>query len=113
MGFEQGIIKIDRTQEFQELKDGIERTFRPESIGQFLKRVQSAGLRVRDLDLVLARGIFEDVDETLAKAGKTAQSLYKVLTVSDQAQIREFYLSRVEEVATEWRARFQKVYRYY
>jgi hypothetical protein len=40
-----------------------------------------------------------------------AQSLYPALTVSDQTQLREFYLSKVEEV--EPGLRFQQLYRDY
>jgi hypothetical protein len=39
--------------------------------------------------------------------------LYQALTVSDQAQLREFYLSRIEEVAPALRTKFQQLYRYY
>jgi hypothetical protein len=55
--------------------------------------------------------VFEKVDDTLAKLG--AQTLYRVLTVSDQAQMREFYLIRVEEVDPGLRRKFQQLYRYY
>jgi hypothetical protein len=55
--------------------------------------------------------VFEKVDDTLAKLG--AQTLYQALTVSDQAQMREFYLTGVEEVEPRLRTRFQQLYRYY
>ena len=58
--------------------------------------MRRSGARIRDLEVILARGVFEKVDDTLAKLG--AQKLYQALTVSDQAQMREFYLSQVEEV---------------
>jgi len=66
---------------------------------------------VRDFEVVLAKGIFEQVDETLEKA--RAQSLYQALALSDQGQMREFYLSKIEEVAPGLRAKFQKLYRCY
>jgi hypothetical protein len=80
---------------------------------QFLKRVESGGIRVRDVEAVLAKGLLEKVDESLAKSGKTAQQLYEALTVSDQAQLREFYLSKIEEIEPALRAKFQKLYSYY
>jgi len=80
---------------------------------QFLKRVESSGLRVRDVEAVLAKGLLEKVDESLAKSGQTAQQLYEALTVSDQAQLREFYLSKIEEIEPALRAKFQKLYSYY
>ena len=46
------------------------------------------------------------------KAG-TARTLYEALPVSDQAQVREFYLSKVEEVDPALRAKFHKLYQYY
>jgi hypothetical protein len=39
--------------------------------------------------------------------------LYLALTVSDQAQIREFYLTALEAVDLGLREKFSKVYRYY
>ena len=63
-------------------------------------------------DLVLAGGILEQSDESLGKPG-SAQKLYNGLAVSDQAQIREFYLSKIEEVDSTLRTKYQKLYRYY
>ena len=113
MGFQQAAIRIERESEFEELKGAIIRAFGREAVEKFLKRLQSNGLRVRDLDAVLARGVFEQGEDTLPRSGTTAQRLYQALTVSDQGQMREFYLSKVEEVDSALRARFQKLYRYY
>jgi hypothetical protein len=35
------------------------------------------------------------------------------LTLTDQAQMKEFYLSKIEEVGPDLRAKFQKIYQYY
>jgi len=43
----------------------------------------------------------------------TARALHATLPVSDQAQIREFYLSKIEEVDRAVRAKFHKLYQYY
>lgn len=110
MGFEQATIRVEKEKEYEELRGAISHAFSPERIEKFLKRVNREGVRVRDWDSVLARGILEQVAE--AKAGK-ARELYDALTVSDQAQIREFYLSRVEEVDPGLRTKFQKPFRYY
>ena len=112
MAFEQATIKVEKEQEFGELKSAITRAFSPESVQKLLKRVASAGLRVRDFDLVLAKGVFEQVEGALAK-GQRAQEVYAALTLSDKAQIKEFYLFKVEEVGPELRAKFQKIYQYY
>ena len=104
-GFQQAVIRVEKEKEFEELKSAIERTFGPERVGKFLKRVQSKGLRIRDWDSLLAQKVLE------GQPG--AQGLYQALALSDQAQMREFYLSKVEEVSQELRTRFQKIYRYY
>jgi hypothetical protein len=112
MAFEQATIKVEKEKEFGELKRAIVRVFSPETVQQYLKRVASAGLRVRDFDLLLAKGVFEQIEGALA-AGSRTQDLYSALTVSDKAQIKEFYLFKVEEVDPELRAKFHKIYQYY
>ena len=110
MAFEQAAIEIQKKEEFEQLKSAITRVFAPESVQNYLKRVSSAGLRIRDFDSVLARGILERVG---AMSGTKAKDLYAALTVTDQAQIKEFYLFKIEEVGPELRAKFQKIYQYY
>ena len=112
-GYQQAVIRIEHEKEYQELKGAIRRAVGPEKMKQFLKRVESSGLRVRDVEAVLSKGLLEKVDESLAKSGQTAQQLYEALTVSDQAQLREFYLSKIEEIEPALRAKFQKLYSYY
>jgi hypothetical protein len=110
VSFQQVAIRIDKEKEFEELKSAIDRAF-GDRVEKFLKKVSKSGARIRDLEAILARGVFEKVDGTLAKQG--AQTLYRALTVSDQAQMREFYLTRVEEVDPGLRRKFQQLYRYY
>ena len=109
MAFEQAAIKVEKEKEFEELKAAINRAFTPENVQKYLKQVASAGIRVRDFDLVLAKGILEKV----AGAEQHAKNLYAELTLTDQAQLKEFYLSKIEEVGPELRAKFQKIYQYY
>ena len=92
VSFQPTVIRVEKEQEFEELKGAIDRALDPERVEKFLKRVRRSGARIRDLEMILARGVFEKVDDTLAKLG--AQKLYQALTVSDQAQMREFYLSQ-------------------
>ena len=113
MGFEQATIKVEREKEFEELHGIIAHVLSSGTTERFLKRLNRDNLRVRDWDSVLAKGVFERVDDELAKSGKTAQSLYQALTVSDQAQMREFYLSRIEQIDAALRHRFKKLYQYY
>jgi hypothetical protein len=47
-------------------------------------------------------------------AGETrAPASYGSLTLSDEAQMREFYLSKIEEIEPALRTRFKKLYQYY
>jgi len=109
MGFEQARIGVVREREFAELKSGIERAFASDRVEKFLKSLKSSGIPARDMDRILAANALDAAAES--KAG-TAQSLYQAMPVSDQAQVREFYLSRVEEVSPALRAKFHKVYQY-
>jgi cobalamin biosynthesis protein CbiD len=112
MGFEQATIKVEQEQEFGELKGAIERIFRSEKVERFLRRMDKEGVRMRQWDQVIAKGIIEHVDDKFGKS-TTARKLYEALPVSDQAQMREFYLSKLEEVSEELRTKFKKIYQYY
>jgi hypothetical protein len=111
LSFQQVAIRVEREKEFEQLRASIGRALGSERVAKFLKRVRRSGARIRELEVILARGVFEKVDDTLGKQG--AQKLYQALTVSDQAQMREFYLSKVEEVDSALRTKFQQLYRYY
>ena len=50
---------------------------------------------------------------TLREARKTAKGLYQELTVTDQGQMREFYLSKLEQVEEPLRHKFRKIFQYY
>ena len=73
--------------------------------------MRNVGARIRDLEAIRARGAFEKADRTLAKL--RAHGLYQALTVSTRRKMREFYLTRVEEVEPGLRTKFQQLYRYY
>ncbi len=109
MAFEQATIKVEKEKEFGELKAAISRAFAPESVEKFLKKMASTGLRIRDFDSVLAKRVLEQVG---ALSG-SAKDLYAALTLTDQAQMKEFYLSKIEEASPELRAKYQKLYQYY
>ena len=111
MGFEQATIGVEREKEFGELKGAIERAFTGDKVEAFLKRLQRENVRVRDWESVLGKAVLEKVGGS--PPGETLRGLYGKLTVSDQAQIREFYLFRVEEVDPALRAKFHKIYQYY
>jgi len=107
--FEQATIKVVSEREFGELKKAIDSVFASERVESFLKSLKSGRIRARDWDGILAANVIDAVAGSKAGA---AQSLYQALAVSDQAQVREYYLSKVEEVHPLLRAKFHKVYQY-
>lgn len=113
MGFEQATIKVEKETVFAELRAAIERAFSSGVVEKLLKKLESRGIRIRDFDSVLEKHVIEQVDTALRDARKTAKGLYEELTVSDQAQMREFYLSKLETVDTGLRHKFKKVFQYY
>jgi hypothetical protein len=110
MKFEQGILKVEKEREFEDLKAAMEKVFAVDRVGQYLKALERRNIRVRNLDAVFAA---DAIDRVAGGKAGTARSLYSSLPVSDQAQVREFYLSKVEEVDAALRAKFQKLYQYY
>ena len=110
MAFEQATIRVEKEQEFQGLKSAINTALGPEKVEKFLKLLASRRIRVRDFDSVLAKNVLEDVN---GSAKESASNLYHVLSVTDQAQIREFYLFRIEEVDARLRTKYHKIYQYY
>jgi hypothetical protein len=110
MAFVQATIKIDNEQAFGELKAAVVKVFAQDHITQYLKKLSGQNIRIRDWDAILAAGTIDVVAETRLGA---ARLLYQGLTVSDQGQMRELYLSKIEEVDQALRARFPKLYQYY
>jgi hypothetical protein len=107
--FEQAAIKVQKEQEFVGLQTAVDEAFRPEKVERFLKQLDRKGIRVRDFDAVLEKRMLEG----FAEAGLNARQLYGSLSLSDQAQMREFYLSKLEGVEQSLRHRFKKLYQYY
>jgi hypothetical protein len=107
--FERAPIKIEKEQEFARLQGAVEQAFLPDKAERFLKQLNRKGIRVRDFDGVLAQRVLEG----FAEAELDARGLYASLPVSDQAQMREFYLSKLETVDQPLRHKFKKLYQYY
>jgi hypothetical protein len=103
------LIKVENEKDFGELTGAIERVFRPEKVEAFLKQVKSKGARIRDFEKILAGGVIEKVDGSATKA----RPLYEGLSQSDQAQVRELYLSKLEDVSVDLRDKFKRLYQYY
>ncbi len=108
--FQQAAIKVEKAKEFARLQAAVEQAFLPEKAESFLKQLDRKGIRVRDLDAVLAQRVLESV---VGEAQLGARQLYEALPVSDQAQMREFYLSKLEGVDVALRHKFKKLYQYY
>src|SRR5271155_2467850 len=114
MGFEQATIRIEKQQEFAKLQAAVEQAFLPEKVGRFLKQLDRKGIRIREFDGVLAARALEDaVGGPAPSADLSAWRLYQTLPLSDQAQMREFYLSKLETVDIALRHKFKKLYQYY
>ena len=110
MIFEPGTIKVEKEREFADLKTAMEKAFAADRVTKYLKTLDGRKLRVRDLDGILAA---DAIDRAAGDKAGTARSLYSSLPVSDQGQMREFYLSKLEEVDPALRAKFHKLYQYY
>jgi 7,8-dihydro-6-hydroxymethylpterin-pyrophosphokinase len=109
MAFEQATIKVEKQQEFAKLQAAVEQAFLPERVERFLKQLERKGIRVREFDAVLSARTLENA----VKSDLSAWQLYQALPLSDQAQMREFYLSKLETVDTALRHKFKKLYQYY
>ncbi len=101
--FEQAAIAVRDEQSYKRLHALIDAAFDARDVEVFLSRVSKAGLRVRDYEEILRRGLL----------GNEAAGLYAALPVSDQGLTRERYLRLVEKVPVELRQRYLKVYAYY
>ncbi len=113
VAFEQAAIKVEREKEFQELQAAVSRALSPERAEALLKLLTKNGIRVRDFDAVLAARALEDAAGYKRSTEMKAQQLYQALPVSDQAQVREFYLSKLEGIDAALRHKFRKLYQYY
>jgi hypothetical protein len=100
---EQAVIPVADPQSFGAVRAAIETAFTPAMVKDFLSSIKQAGLRIRDFELVLRKGLL----------GVGAVAEYGRLGNGDQGQIREFYLASLEKVAPELRVKFFKLYAYY
>jgi len=108
--FEQGVIKVENERGFGDLKAAIEKAFEVDRGAKYLKELERRNIRVRNLDAALAADV---IDRAAGDKAGTARFSYSSLPVSDQAQVREFYLSKLEEIDPALRAKFHKLYQYY
>ncbi len=111
--FERAGIAVDKLEEFEQLRSALTRVFAPAAVEDFLRLLRRKGVPIRDFDRVLREGLLEHTDRALGQNGKAAEQLYRALTVSDQAQVRELYLTMLEAVDLSLREKYKKLYRYY
>ena len=102
MQFTQAALPVENAETFGKLKAKVAAAFAPSRVEEFLKAVDSSGARIRQFEELLKAGVL----------GSEANAEYGRLPVSDQAQMREFYLTQLEEVAPELRTKFRQLYRY-
>ena len=101
--YEQAVLSVVDPETFGTVKAAVESSFSADRVAGFLKSVERAKFRVRDFESVLRKGLL----------GAATAGEYSRLGSSDQGQIREFYLAKLEKVAPELRQRFLKLYAYY
>ncbi len=101
--YEQPVLSIEDPQAFAAVHRAVESVFSPSGVGNFLKSLERAGLRIRHFETALNAKLL----------GETAVGEYSRLGNADQGQIREFYLASLEQVAPELRQKFFKLYAYY
>jgi hypothetical protein len=101
--FEQAALPVQDEKVFAEVNDVLDAAFAARNVEVFLQRIKRSALRARDFEGVIGKGLL----------GKDLPAQYAALCNSDQGQVREKYLRLVEQVATELRAKFLKVYAYY
>ena len=100
---EQAVIPVNDPQSFGAVRSAIETAFSSAKVKDFLKSTERAGLRIRDFELVLRKGIL----------GAPTATEYGRLGNGDQGQIREFYLASLEKIPPALRQKFFKLYAYY
>jgi hypothetical protein len=111
--FQQAALRIEKLDEFEQFRSALAKIFAADAVEDFLRLLQRKGVPIRDFDRVLREKLLERADRKLAQGGASAQQLYDALPVSDQAQVREFYLTALEAVDLPLREKYNKLYRYY
>ena len=100
---EQAQIPVSDPEAYGAVRSAVENAFSPAAVDGYLGSVERAGMRIREFELALRRGLL----------GAATAGEYDRLGNGDQGMIRELYLASLEKVAPELRAKFYKVYAYY
>jgi hypothetical protein len=107
MAFERAEIPVVNATSFEMLKGAIDDAFRKDLVGRTLKSLDSADVQIRNVEKVIADHLRSE-----RLNGTAAWALYSELSLSDQGQIREYYLTKVEELHPELRRKYKKLFRY-
>jgi len=111
--FQQPTLSVEKPEEFAQLQLALQRIFATGAVERLLRLLQRKGIPIRDFDRVLREKLLEQADQALGSSGKSARQWYDAISVGDQAQIREFYLTALEAVDLPLREKFKQLYRYY
>ena len=111
--FRQSGLRVEKLDEFEHLQSGLHRVFSPNGVEGFLQLLRRKGVPIRDFDRILRERLLEASGAWLPKDGRSAKQLYEALSVSDQSQIRELYLTVLEDVGLSLREKYNNLYRYY
>ncbi len=104
MQFIKAPLPIENLEAFNSLKALITAGLEQGGVERFLKSL-GTGIQIRDFEGIAAAGLLD-------RDGQKAKPLYDSLNVTDQAQVREFYLTAVEEIDPKMRRKYKKIFRY-
>ena len=107
--FEQAGLPIVDAEKFGRLHAAISKTLDAKNAEAFLKQVTKAGIRIRHFETALQNGLLDGVAGFQKGEG---WNLFAALPVTDQAQVREHYLTEIEKVELRLRKKYQRVYEY-
>jgi hypothetical protein len=107
--FTQAPIELENPTLVTALKSSIENALLAYP-NEFLHLVKRFGLRVRQLEQLLQQRVLEQLPGR--QASRPCEELYRELGPSDQGLIREFYLTQIEELPVELRAKYSRLFRY-
>jgi len=110
MSFSQAQIAVQNAYAFGELKALIENALTEANLDSFLHTMKRCGYKIREFEAVLQDHVLDQVRG--ASAPKPGEDLYAELGPSDQAMIREFYLTVIEQIPVEWRRKYHKLFQY-
>ena len=115
-GFKQATIPIANAAAFEELRGMVETVLKQQP-ERFLRLLKRRRLIVRDFERIAAQSLLERAQDDRGWLARLASSpegraakLYGALPVSDQAQFREYYLTRVEQIGDDLRDRYREAF---